>query len=223
MFRLWCVLIGYGFGLFQTAFIVGKAHGIDLRNYGSGNLGSTNVSRTLGKKWAVVTFLGDFFKCCAAVLVSWAIFRNAHADITPLITVWTSLGVILGHNFPFYLHFRGGKGIASSAGMYFMLSPVFCFIGFGLYFLVFALSGYVSLGSLAIYTYIFIGTIVCGQTGLLFDMPPRYLHEFYILIGVLTAMAFWEHRGNIRRLINGTERRSTMFGHGKKNEENSKK
>lgn len=216
MFRLGCVLIGYCFGMFLTAYVIGKAHGIDLRKCGSGNLGSTNVSRTLGKKWGVLTFVGDFLKCCAAVLVTRALFGGAHGDILPLLTVWTSFGVILGHNFPFYLHFKGGKGIASSAGMYFMLSPVFCLIGFGIYFIVFALSGYVSLGSLAIYTYIFIGTIFCGQTGLLFHMPGRYMAEFYILIGVLTAMAFWEHRGNIRRLISGTERRSSMFGHGKK-------
>ena len=221
MFRLWCLLTGYAFGMLHTAYFLGRAHGIDIRKYGSGNLGTTNVMRTLGKKWGILTFLGDFFKCAAAVLVSWAIFKGSHPDVVPLLTVYTGAGVILGHNFPCYLHFKGGKGIASSAGMYFMLSPVFCAIGFALYFVVFALTGYVSLGSISIYLYIFFGTVICGQNGILFHMTQPHLNEMYLIIGLLTAMAVWEHRGNISRLLQGTERRSSMFGHGGRKTKNS--
>ena len=95
MFRLWCLLTGYAFGMLQTAYFLGRAHGIDIRKYGSGNLGTTNVMRTLGKKWGILTFLGDFFKCAAAVLVSWAIFKGSHPDVVPLLTVYTGAGVIL--------------------------------------------------------------------------------------------------------------------------------
>ena len=89
--------------------------------------------------------------------------------------------------------------------MYFMLSPVFCAIGFALYFVVFALTGYVSLGSISIYLYIFFGTVICGQNGILFHMTQPHLNEMYLIIGLLTAMAVWEHRGNISRLLHGTE------------------
>ncbi|MBD9156739.1 MAG: glycerol-3-phosphate acyltransferase, partial [Lachnospiraceae bacterium] len=93
MIRLACVAIGYVFGLFQTGYIYGELKGTDIRQHGSGNAGATNALRTLGWKAGLITLLGDCFKCVFAVLLG----------------MYAALGVILGHNFPFYLKFKGGK------------------------------------------------------------------------------------------------------------------
>ena len=118
MERLICLAIGYGFGLLQTGYLYGRAKGIDIRDHGSGNAGTTNALRTLGKKAGLITFLGDAFKCVFAVLLVWVLFHNSCADIMTLLKLYTGAGVILGHNYPFYLKFRGGKGSAASAGMF---------------------------------------------------------------------------------------------------------
>ena len=109
MERIICVLIGYAFGLFQTGYIYGKAHNIDIRSQGSGNAGTTNALRTLGWKAGVATLLGDAFKCVFAVLTVQAIYRNSRGDILPLLSMYAGMGAVLGHNYPFYLEFKGGK------------------------------------------------------------------------------------------------------------------
>ena len=106
-------------GLFQTSYIYGKAHGIDIRDYGSGNAGTTNALRTLGRKAGAITFLGDCFKCVVAVLIVWLIFGKTQGENFKLLGLYAAAGTILGHNFPFYLKFRGGKGIAATAGLLF--------------------------------------------------------------------------------------------------------
>ncbi|MFR2719798.1 MAG: glycerol-3-phosphate acyltransferase, partial [Ruminococcus sp.] len=117
--RLVCIAIGYVCGLFQTSYIYGKAHGIDIRDYGSGNAGTTNALRTLGRKAGAITFLGDCFKCVVAVLIVWLIFGKTQGENFKLLGLYAAAGTILGHNFPFYLKFRGGKGIAATAGLLF--------------------------------------------------------------------------------------------------------
>lgn len=211
MIRLVCILIGYVFGLFQTAFIIGKLHGIDIRNYGSGNSGTTNMMRTLGRKWGLVTFAGDCIKCILACALVLTLFGKAYADIRMLLIVYTGAGCILGHNFPFYLQFRGGKGIAATAGFTFSTADPWL-IGLGLltFFGTFVLTGYVSLGSLMVYAGLVIEIIVLGQMGR-FGMSPAHLAELYVLIIALAALAVWMHRENIKRLLAGTERRSSLF------------
>ena len=117
MERLICIVIGYACGLFQTAYILGKIYHIDIRKQGSGNLGSTNVLRTLGKKAGALNLLCDCLKCIAAILIVRAIFGNSYGDILPLLSLYAATGCILGHNFPFYLNFKGGKGVAASVGL----------------------------------------------------------------------------------------------------------
>ena len=211
MIRFVCILIGYIFGLFQTAFIIGKCHGFDIRDYGSGNSGTTNMMRTLGRKWGILTFIGDCLKCILACLFVHAVFGKSHADISMLLTVYTGAGCILGHNFPFYLGFRGGKGIASTAGFVIALGnlPIFL-LGLGAFILTLVMTGYVSLGSLMVYAVLVIAFPVFGQMGA-FGLSQVHLNELYVLIIALALLAFWMHRENIRRLINGTERRSTLF------------
>ena len=117
MERIICLAIGYLFGMFQTSYIIGKIHHMDIRQYGSGNAGTTNALRTLGKKAGAMTLIGDMLKCVIAILIVDAVFKNRYQEILPLLGMYTAAGCVLGHNFPFYLGFRGGKGIAASAGM----------------------------------------------------------------------------------------------------------
>ena len=117
MIRLLCLAIGYLFGLFQTSYILGRVHGIDIREYGSHNAGTTNMLRTMGLKAGLLTFAGDCGKCILAVVLVRVVFGKTHADILPLLEFYAAAGTILGHNYPFYLGFRGGKGIAATAGL----------------------------------------------------------------------------------------------------------
>lgn len=209
MERIICLLIGYVFGLFQTAYIYGKLHGIDIRNYGSGNAGTTNTLRVLGTKAGILVLFGDILKCILAVVVAELIFGSTYPDMVYLLKIYAAAGAILGHNFPFYLHFKGGKGIAATAGMILSFHPYFIPMGVVLFFGVFFATHYVSLGSLVLYAGFFIEMIVLGQMGI-FGMSQQYLIELYIIAGLLTIMAYYKHRENIKRLLNGTERKTYL-------------
>lgn len=209
--RIACLAIGYLFGLFQTSYIYGKAHGIDIRNYGSGNAGTTNMLRTLGTKAGLITFFGDCAKCMLAVLVTWLLFGKSHGEMIPLLKMYTAAGTILGHNFPFYLQFKGGKGIAATAGLVLSFDPVMSVIGIVLFFSIFFTTHYVSLGSLAVYAGILIEVVVLGQMGH-FGMSQPLLLELYTVTALLTAMAYWKHRANIVRLLRGEERKTYLSG-----------
>ena len=211
MERIVCLVIGYLFAMIQNSYIYGLACGIDIRTKGSGNAGTTNALRTLGRKAGLVTVLVDSLKCVAAVAVVRLIFGNSHHEIIRLLCIYTSAGVILGHDFPFYLGFRGGKGIAATAGMIIafldwrlIVAGIVCFFG------CFLVSHYVSLGSLALSAEFLVGVIILGQLGTFSEMPAGALHEMYIVIILLTAMAYWQHRGNIARLIRGKERKTYL-------------
>ena len=139
MERLVCLAVGYLFGIFQTGYIYGRVHGIDIRKYGSGNSGSTNALRVMGKKAGLTVFAGDFLKTVIPCMAVRCIFKN-QPDYAYVYMLYIGLGVILGHNYPFYLHFKGGKGIAVSFGSllglipmwYPVLSLAVCFLFFSL-------------------------------------------------------------------------------------------
>ena len=207
--RLLCLLTGYVFGLFQTSYIIGKRHGIDIRDYGSGNAGTTNMIRTMGTKAGILTFFGDCLKCVAAVLVVRFLIGKGHPEILSLLELYGAAGVILGHNYPFYLQFRGGKGIAATAGIVIVLHPVLTMLGIVTFFGVFLTTHYVSLGSLLVYAGLVIEIIVLGQMGE-FHMSQPALYEMYVLILLMAGLAFWKHRENIKRLLAGTERKTYL-------------
>lgn len=211
MVRIVCLLIGYVFGLFQTAYFYGKAHGIDIRQHGSGNSGTTNALRVLGTKAGLIVFAGDCLKCMAAVGIVRLLFGNAHQDIIYLLCLYTGAGAILGHNYPFYMNFKGGKGIAATAGMVLSFHPYFIITGVLLFFIPFFTTHLVSLGSLLVYAGLMIQLVICGQMGLFAGMTQAQLIEMYILFGCLAVMAFWKHRENIKRLIHGNERKTYLF------------
>lgn len=210
MERLVCIAIGYVFGLFQTSYIYGRMHGIDIRKHGSGNAGTTNMLRTLGAKAGAITFVGDILKCILAVLVMRLIFGERYADILPLLSIYTSAGVILGHNFPFYLGFRGGKGIAASVGLVLSLHWGFAVLGLITFVIVFCTTHYVSLGSLVIYAGFVTELIIFGQLGV-FELTQVQLNELYAVGVCLMILAFWMHRANIGRLIRGEERKTYLL------------
>ena len=204
MERIICLAIGYLFGMFQTSYIIGKIHHMDIRQYGSGNAGTTNALRTLGTKAGAMTLIGDMLKCVIAILIVDAVFKNRYQEILPLLGMYTAAGCVLGHNFPFYLGFRGGKGIAASAGMLLAMDWRVFLICAVIFIGLVAITRYVSLGSMAAYVgalICFIGFGAAGSYGM--DFPHTF--EMDVIMGLMTALAIYRHRANIYRLLNGTE------------------
>ena len=165
--------------------------------------------RTLGLKAGLITFAGDCLKCILAVALARALFGKSHGDILPLLAIYAAAGTILGHNFPFYLGFRGGKGIAATAGLVLSFNWIMSVLGIITFFTTFFATHYVSLGSLLVYVGIMIELVVLGQCGY-FQMSQPHLYELYAVGLVLAVMAFWKHRENIKRLMNGTERKTYL-------------
>lgn len=203
MERLLCVVIGYVFGMIQTGYFYGKMRKIDIREHGSGNAGTTNTLRTLGWKAGAITFLGDCLKCVAAVVIARAIFNGSEIPGI-LLGLYAGLGAVLGHNYPFYLKFKGGKGIACMAGVIITLHPVFVAISLVVFASVVLITRYVSVGSLILMVAFVAQVIVYGQMGG-FGLSGMNLHEFYGISIFLAVLAFVRHRKNIVRLLQGTE------------------
>lgn len=203
MERIVCLLIGYVFGIFQTGYFYGKTKNIDIRQYGSGNAGTTNTLRTLGWKAGVITFAGDCLKCVFAVLVTRFIFGADH-DLLSLLSMYTGAGVVLGHNYPFYMNFKGGKGIAATAGLILTTHPIMFLIVAVIFAGIVLKTRYVSLGSIVIMFVYIIEVFVYGSMGG-FGLNPPYLYEVYGVAIFLSAMAIYRHRANIKRLLAGTE------------------
>ena len=204
--RIASLLIGYLFGIFQTAYFYGKMNGIDIREHGSGNAGTTNALRVLGKKAGAIVFAGDFLKCFLVIHLVKLIFNNIAADILPLVGLYAATGCILGHNFPIQLGFRGGKGIACTAGLLAAFDIRIGVIALVTFLAIVIITRYVSLGSMVIVTEFALFIIIFGQLGL-YHMAQAPLIEMYVLAAFLAGMAIYRHRANIVRLLNGTENR----------------
>ncbi len=212
MERLICLAIGYGFGLIQTGYLYGKSQNVDIRKMGSGNAGATNALRTLGWKAGVITFFGDAFKCIFAVLLVRMLFGDSHGDILPVLFMYTGMGAVLGHNYPFYMHFKGGKGIAVTAGLIASTTNIWTVIlCFAVFSGIVAGTRYVSAGSMAVVVVYFISVVVLGQTGY-YEVTGTPLYEIYGIAFLLVISAFFKHRANIRRLMNGTENKLSVGG-----------
>lgn len=203
MSRVVCLAVGYLFGLFQTGYLYGKLHHVDIRTRGSGNAGSTNALRVMGVKAGATVFFGDFLKTLIPCLfVRW--YFGDQPELMRLMVLYTALGVILGHNYPFYMHFKGGKGIAATAGLLAAMDVRVMFICLVAFILVVAISRYVSLGSLVVVT-LFLGFMIWFGGRGDYQIGSQYLTEFYVVSACVTGLAFWRHRANIGRLLHGTE------------------
>ena len=205
------LFIGYLFGLIQTGYIYGKLNGIDIRKTGSGNAGTTNMLRTLGPKAGLITLLVDAFKAVAAMMVVRCIFKDIRPDFVYVLQIYAGAGAILGHDFPFYLNFKGGKGIACTAGLIIGIMDPYIFWGnFILFFTIFFTLHYVSLASLLIYIGIVVGALIRGlnHMGHFAALKQEYVYEILAVLIALCLLAFYQHRENIKRLLSGTERRT---------------
>ena len=189
MERLVCLAVGYLFGIFQTGYIYGRVHGIDIRKYGSGNSGSTNA--------------GDFLKTVIPCMAVRCIFKN-QPDYAYVYMLYIGLGVILGHNYPFYLHFKGGKGIAATAGIIFSIDWRLTVLCLAVFILIVAVTRYVSLGSLVVSVILLAWNVYMGKCGA-YNLSAVSSVEYDAMTAVIAAMAFWRHRANIIRLIHGNE------------------
>ncbi len=223
--RLISVLIGYVFGLFLTGEIVAKIQKVDLRKHGSGNVGTTNSLRILGVPSGVLTLVGDLGKTVLAMVLVWAIFRNQFPDIPNfyrLLKLYAGIGVVLGHDFPVYAKFKGGKGVASSAGLLAAFSfPMFAITAV-IFFSTVIISKYVSLGSILGMASLIIQAIVFGaigsQTFMFLPEGQGYRIEAVVICITVGLLGILKHHSNIKRLIAGNENKFSFKNAGKKND-----
>lgn len=195
-----CLLVGYLFGNISTAWICGKLKNIDLREHGSGNLGTTNVMRTLGKKYGIITFLGDFFKVALPVIVvEYIIFKGE--SYAPLLGLYTGFGAVIGHCHPFWLRFKGGKGVASMSAVMAVYDPCIIPVGISIFALVVAVTRYVSVGSLVVAV---LFPLWVTLRSYFLDPNPYFVHMLIVTL-FYTVSTFYMHRSNIKRLKDGTE------------------
>ena len=214
MFRVVCLLIGYAFGCVQTAYLLGKfVYRIDIRTEGSGNAGTTNITRVLGAKAGAVVFLTDVLKAVAAYVLC-SLFFHGSGSFVPDVSVlggvdlpqagylpglYAGVGVIIGHNFPFYMKFKGGKGIASTVGVTLSFDWLGGLIGGLIGLLGVLTTKYISVTSLTLTALFPIIMLIRGHRG-----------ETVVLGFVVMALAWFQHRGNIVRLLKGTENKFTI-------------
>ncbi|MCM1272799.1 MAG: glycerol-3-phosphate 1-O-acyltransferase PlsY [Clostridium sp.] len=220
--RIICLMGGYVFGLLQTSYIYGRLNGIDIREYGSGNAGTTNALRVLGKKAGLIVFLGDSLKAVAAAVIARLVINNIYPNEVYMFIAYAGIGVVLGHNFPFYLKFRGGKGIAATAGVALgFLDPVIILSCLVIFTVAVAATRYVSLGSiLMVLTFGTEYAIFAGHGKYSFllteELSKRCMIESIIVVEVMVIMAIYRHKTNIKRLLTHEENKL-----GKKQENNS--
>ncbi|HXG47995.1 MAG TPA: glycerol-3-phosphate 1-O-acyltransferase PlsY [Methylomirabilota bacterium] len=193
--------VAYALGSIPTGFLVARSRGIDIRSVGSGNIGATNVFRALGKPAGVFVLLMDALKGWVAVVL------GVRAVLAILGTspgpqglenheLVAALGAVLGHNYTCWLGFKGGKGIATSAGVLLALVPLSLLIILTVWILVFAATRYVSLGSIAASAALPLAAWGTGES-------PTIL----AVTTLMAALAIYRHRANIQRLLHGTESR----------------
>ena len=205
-------IASYLLGSVPFGFLIAKAKGVDIRTVGSGNIGATNVFRTLGKGPGLLTFALDFLKGLLSV-IGIAVLANKVAGPVaeghlPYLKLLCGVGAMVGHSFPVFLGFKGGKGVATGVGLVMGLAPAVAGIGLGVWLVVFLVGRYVSLAS--ILAAITVGAL--AWTKLMDGDPKRIVPA---ILSVLCALVVVRHNSNIKRLLNGTENRFT-FGKGKK-------
>ena len=202
--RLISILIGYACGHFITGFFYGKTQHVDLREVGSGNVGTTNTYRNLGPKAGILTLLGDVFKVVLSVLIVWLFYHNRAGVNVKVLEYYAALGTILGHNFPIFMKFHGGKGIACTGGLMIAVCPICVPVCLTIFIVTVLTTKYVSLSSILVCISFFVQILIFGQNGML-GLTGADLIEVYILAGVVMVLGIARHHANIGRLIHGTE------------------
>ena len=189
------IIVAYLLGNISTSYIVAKKlAGVDIRTQGSGNAGSTNVLRTLGKKAGALTFIGDVLKGLIAVLLAKFIAYIAHLDQATCAYI-AVVAVVLGHNYPVFLGFKGGKGVATSLGSMLGMNPIIALTCLGFFIIIVAITKYVSLGSI----------LGIGLSPII--MMINHNNKGVLVTLFLTISVVLTHKENIKRLLKGTERK----------------
>jgi len=197
------LIVSYLLGSIPTGLLLGKMKGIDIRNHGSKNIGSTNVGRVLGRKYAIITYMVDMFKGAIFVaLFRYGIIDEKYCLLHPLLY---GLAAAIGHTSSIYLKFRGGKAVATSSGVLFAYCPWAMIPTVLVFFLTTYLTSYVSAGSIAGCIVTLILSIVLASVGK--DPFLNYSYNFYfpLFIGIITLLVIIRHKSNITRIINKTE------------------
>ena len=194
------VAAAYLIGSIPFGLLIGKLNGKDIRKEGSCNIGATNVTRVVGKWWGKLCFLCDFLKGLLPALLTLLYLENGGGWLTAAAAV----AAVLGHVFPIYLGFKGGKGVSTAAGAAMALCPLAVVIAGAVWVAVFFLSRYVSLASLAAALALPVSAWLLGYFQVVRFFPP-----FGFVMILFAVLTFWRHRSNIVRLMNGTESRFT--------------
>ena len=195
--------IGYLCGSLPTGLLAGRLRGVDVRKEGSGNIGATNVLRVLGKPWGFGVFLVDALKGFLAVRLSLLLIGQNPAAVqySEFFAILAAAASILGHSFPIWLRFKGGKGVATSVGSIFGVMPLAALSIFSVWLVVFISTRYVSLASI-------IGALslpVAVAVLVWFKITQGMVLLYFSI--AMTALVVWRHRTNMVRLLNGTEPR----------------
>ena len=204
MVTLPVVLIGsYLLGSIPFGYLAGRLAGIDIRKVGSGNVGATNVVRVLGKKYGYPVFALDVLKGFMPVKISMLIAPGLATEWNSpeIFGILAALSSVLGHLYPPWLKFKGGKGVATSAGALFALTPIATLIGIAIWIIVFWLTGYVSLASMVAAIVLPIVILVLRSQDQNKGKPLVYSSA------CVAAVVIWRHRSNLSRLMRGTEPR----------------
>ena len=192
MIRALMLAVGYICGLFTTGYILSRMENKDLQHMGSGNIGATNSFRVMGAGKGALVLAGDLLKALIPVLIVKHIYAGTQEQA--IYAAYVGFGVVLGHDFPFYLNWNGGKGVASTAGFFIAYDIRVGLVLVVVFLLLFALFRFVSLSSLV--SVIMSAAMVC----VLYAQA-----EIRIIATVIATLCIWRHRANIRRLISGTE------------------
>jgi glycerol-3-phosphate acyltransferase PlsY len=196
MIEFAAVVIGsYLIGSIPSGLVIGRLKGIDVREYGSGNIGTTNVLRTLGARYGAIVLIADVFKGVIAVLLARYIIETPTGEIA------AGFAVVAGHDWSLFLKFKGGRGVATSLGALFpmaMPGPLTGVIGLAVFIFITALTRYVSLGSI-------VGSVSAVVVMAVYTGLDRVPWQYLVYIVVVVALIIFQHRDNISRLLSGTE------------------
>ena len=197
-------IIAYMLGSVNTSIIVGKIKGIDIRQHGSGNAGATNTLRTLGKSSAVMVLVGDILKGVLGVLIGMYLDPEFGKYVA-------GVAAVLGHNYPVFFGFKGGKGILTSAAVIFMIDWKMGLTLLAIALAIMAVTRYVSLGSV-------VGSLLFPIIVVVFYKGQNTFYQYLTFATIIAVLAIYRHKANIQRLMNGTESKL-----GSKNKETVKK
>lgn len=187
MVKLFLLILSYLIGCLSGSYLLGKkVKGIDIRTQGSGNAGTTNAIRVMGLKFGVLTFFIDFLKGTLAMLIV--------SSIDSTFLVPAALACIIGHDFPFYMNFKGGKGVATTVGCFLVIAPKVAVIITIIWFLPIVITRIVSIGSILLFL----------------ALPPAYAlmmndSRYLWIVFIISALGLIRHKSNISRLLNGKE------------------